>query len=362
MGAIPVVDVVHGCSVATMVDGSERRDASTPTASDLALVRRPDIPEDPSADGRPRRVGKVDVSNVGVAATLLGLASYSLARFLLDGFLSPFHLTFQDVGLDYVDLVGAGALILVPTVVILLTVLKVADHVAVMLEGPVSRGSEYFRRNSRTVAAMLFAGAVQGFLLAALLAIWLVLVSLLNLVPEPEGNLTVAKSVAQTSLTAILGVAIYLIVRDAKDFIRSSRPARSSDVAPSGGAPPQLDGTMRVGAEVKAGLRYVATAASLCVVCVVAHYSGSRYAHSVQSGERLEVTVAGLQIPGLLARPVQLYQPDAKAELPVLTGRCTLLLGVRDGTMLFYLKDRQQILRMSAENVSIVESATTRAC
>ncbi len=289
------------------------------------------------------------ILDFGLGLTILALLSYCLAWFLIDGFLVPFNLSFDEVGLDYSKLVAVGALFILPCAIPLVIVYRVADSV--------------WRKIAPRLRDALPAAGPLGIMMAVHFIVAAVLLTLatlaanaLDLLPIPGQDRDQLGSVLRF---AILGATIAFIfslwlAKPARDFLQNawkpvSTIVRSEPAKPVGGA-------WRLFGGLGAGLLLLAA------FCMTAYSVGNYYSGVVTDGRRLNVTLAGLRLPGLAAKPVRVETPDGKPLHNLPSSDCMLLLGERGETIILFDHSTASIYRLSTQTVFTVEKVESAAC
>jgi flagellar biogenesis protein FliO len=278
------------------------------------------------------------ISDGGFIASVLafvGLLSYGVGRFSIDGFLGEFHLTFQDLGLQYTDIVASGALVMIPVLAI-----------AVVVYLGVKRLVSYFPSDaSRARVAAL---GITAYVLSVMLLVgaYLLIVSGNNDIQMPAP--------VNSVLLVILSAILSLLVFDALRFI---------DKAMTPKARRERSNFWRM-MDFSAG----PLSAVVIVGCVFwgAHERGQAYAVQLQAKQEVDVSLYGLHFLGIRARPVQIYEASTKGRLTRPSHRCLLYMGENGGTVVFYDpgigEDPAEILRLPMEAIAVREIVGAQEC
>jgi hypothetical protein len=291
------------------------------------------------------RAGLVDIS---LGVTVLGLLSYGLARFLVDGFLAPFHLSFDEIGLDYGKLVATGILFTIPSVVVIMLAYRISDNIWRRIAPPLM--------NARTEAGRLIAFTLVYALAAAFLTLlYIVAGRYLDVIPLPDKDRQTWGGTLRLVLLAVLISAIVALLFDSRGSFRNywRRAVRSMRAAPPG---QMLPAFWRLTGGV------VTSLVLFSAFCFTAYSLGVRYADTVEAGRRLNVTVLGLRLPGVAAKPVKVVMLDGASPTPLPNGSCLLLIGERGETDLLYDFHEKLIYRVSTQNMYTVEDTDAEGC
>jgi hypothetical protein len=320
----------------------------------------------PPVDDRPppRRRG---IGGVGTVLTFLGLASYGMARFMVDGYLAPFRLSYGDVGLEYTDLVANGAVFAVP-VAFGIGLVYWRDDVRSWLRLP--------RGQLRILAVLV---VVNVGLIFSLFLLAVGIDQLLRLLsPSIVAQDLLAQAIT-LFLLVFVGVVSAAFIHESSQFM--SRMGRIRAAARQRRPGPQRESTSPAEQSERSGFDGLAIVLSVAMViasCVAFHAIGSHFATAVQDGRRVHFSLLGVGMPGLRAEPVALYKPDnatplspepaafepGEQPLPIALEpeECVLFLGSTDGTAIFYWPRGHAVLRFAVESISIKEQLGKAKC
>ncbi|WP_328467930.1 hypothetical protein OHA21_50380 [Actinoplanes sp. NBC_00393] len=285
------------------------------------------------------------ILDIGFTVTLLGLLSYGFARFLVDGFLAPFHLSFDEIGLDYGKLVASGILFTIPSTIVILVVYRTSEN---FWRHRVPR-----LMNARTDARRLAAFAM-AFALAVALLYGLYFLARRYLPLPDHGRETWWGETTRWLLLGALITAILALLFDSRLFFRKYWQQAVSRVRDEPAGPMPGRWPIVVGGVMSAVL--------LGLFCFTGYSLGSRYAATVQAGQRLDLTVLGLRLPGVAAKPVRIVMVDSTAPAPRPAGSCLLMIGERGETVVFYDHRTEEIFRISTQNMYTVEDVDADSC
>ena len=278
--------------------------------------------------------------------TLLGLASYSIARAIVDGFLGRLGLNYQDVGLQYTDLVANGALFTLPIGIgfgAFLAFREVQPRMAV------------YRRRVLLVFILMIVNvtATLSFFVLSMIAES----ALQRLILNNKGSSSVSVLLTLVVLvsTGVFGMWVIvdsaILARRLWPSTRSGRPTEPTiSMSP---LPAQINATI-----------VLMTMGLILAFCIAGHSYGQHLAGEVKDRQAVAARFLGLKVPGLRAQPSLLIgvnsipassNPNNSAMPFSVPGKeeCLLFLGGSDGVNILFRPSTGDIVRVAAESAAV---------
>jgi hypothetical protein len=280
----------------------------------------------------------------GVTITVFGLVCYAVARFAIDGYLSQFHLTSSDVGLGYADVLAPVAFVAAG-----LLVLVIALQLIWLLISPRIRGQvqSFAWRCIRVIPKIpeLVAGIIVLIVIyfAILAGIYYLGTGAAEWFPDHSQFIDGLKNAA--GLVVLFIFIANMIVGPYQFF-------KEVDEHPS---------TRRLNLTEQVRLSAQMFSAFLVIgaMCTAAHWFGVTEAHYAKQGQLVEVSFAGILVPGVEAYPTLVTSIGRSTEF---ASKCFVRLGTADGFVVGYDPERAVTTRISILSVSLSDLPEGQSC